>query len=118
FAADTRRYQRFSLDSCGLLLDYSKNLIDERGLELLIQLAEQAGLQESIANLYNGEQVNASEGRAALHTALRSPIGRRLLVDGNDIIPEVHRVLNQVTELVSRIHSGLWRGYSEKPIKE
>jgi len=118
FATDTRRYQRFSLDSCGLLLDYSKNLIDERGLELLIQLAEQAGLQESIANLYNGEQVNASEGRAALHTALRSPIGRRLLVDGNDIIPEVHRVLNQVTELVSRIHSGLWRGYSEKPIKE
>ncbi|KJU80784.1 glucose-6-phosphate isomerase [Ectopseudomonas oleovorans] len=118
FAADTRRYQRFSLDSCGLLLDYSKNLIDERGLELLIQLAEQAGLQESIANLFNGEQVNASEGRAALHMALRSPIGRRLLVDGHDIIPEVHRVLNQVTELVSRIHSGLWRGYSEKPIKE
>ncbi len=118
FAADTRRYQRFSLDSCGLLLDYSKNLIDERSLELLIQLAEQAGLQESIANLFNGEQVNASEGRAALHTALRSPIGRRLLVDGHDLIPEVHRVLNQVTELVSRIHSGLWRGYSEKPIKE
>ena len=118
FAADARRFQRFSLDSCGLLLDYSKNLIDERGLELLIQLAEQAGLQESIANLFNGEQVNASEGRAALHTALRSPIGRRLLVDGKDIIPEVHRVLNQVTELVSRIHSGLWRGYSEKPIKE
>lgn len=118
FAADARRYQRFSLDSCGLLLDYSKNLIDERSLELLIQLAEQARLQESIASLYQGEQVNASEGRAALHTALRSPIGRRLLVDGHDIIPEVHRVLNQVTELVSRIHSGLWRGYSEKPIKE
>ncbi|MEO9332993.1 glucose-6-phosphate isomerase [Ectopseudomonas guguanensis] len=118
FAADSRRFQRFSLDSCGLLLDYSKNLIDERGLELLIQLADQAGLHESIAALYSGEQVNASEGRAALHTALRSPIGRRLLLDGHDIIPEVHRVLNQVTELVSRIHSGLWRGYSEKPIKE
>ncbi|MBH3341916.1 glucose-6-phosphate isomerase [Pseudomonas mendocina] len=118
FAADARRFQRFSLDSCGLLLDYSKNLIDERGLELLIQLAEQAGLQQSIAALYNGEHVNASEGRAALHTALRSPIGRRLVVDGDDIIPDVHRVLNQVTELVSRIHSGLWRGYSEKPIKE
>ena len=118
FAADARRFQRFSLDSCGLLLDYSKNLIDERGLELLMQLAEQAGLHQSIAALYSGEQVNASEGRAALHTALRSPIGRRLLLDGHDIIPEVHRVLNQVTELVSRIHSGLWRGYSEKPIKE
>ncbi|MGE8296446.1 MAG: glucose-6-phosphate isomerase [Pseudomonas sp.] len=118
FATDPRRFQRFSLDSCGLLLDYSKNLIDERSLELLTQLAEQAGLHQSIAALYNGERVNASEGRAALHTALRSPIGRRLLVDGHDIIPDVHRVLNQITELVSRIHSGLWRGYSEKPITE
>ncbi|MGQ7959425.1 glucose-6-phosphate isomerase [Pseudomonas sp. SP16.1] len=118
FASDARRFQRFSLNSCGLLLDYSKNLIDERSLELLIQLAEQAGLQGAIDALYNGERVNASEGRAALHTALRSPIGRRLLVDGADIIPDVHRVLNQMTELVSRIHSGLWRGYSEKPITE
>ncbi|MGG2400033.1 glucose-6-phosphate isomerase [Pseudomonas sp. SH1-B] len=118
FAADARRFQRFSLDSCGLLLDYSKNLIDERSLELLIQLAEQAGLHESISNLFDGEHVNASEGRAALHTALRSPVGHCQVVDGTDIIPEVHRVLNQVTELVSRIHSGLWRGYSEKPIKE
>ncbi|MFI8745248.1 glucose-6-phosphate isomerase [Pseudomonas sp. NPDC077186] len=118
FATDARRFQRFSLNSCGLLLDYSKNLIDERSLELLIQLAEQAGLQGAIDALYNGEPVNASEGRAALHTALRSPIGRRLVVDGVDIIPQVHRVLNQMTELVSRIHSGLWRGYSEKPITE
>ncbi len=118
FATDARRFQRFSLNSCGLLLDYSKNLIDERSLELLIQLAEQADLQGAIDALYNGEQVNASEGRAALHTALRSPIGRRLVVDGADIIPQVHRVLNQMTELVSRIHSGLWRGYSEKPITE
>ncbi|MFI8610073.1 glucose-6-phosphate isomerase [Pseudomonas sp. NPDC077649] len=118
FATDARRFQRFSLNSCGLLLDYSKNLIDERSLELLIQLAEQADLQGAIDALYSGEQVNASEGRAALHTALRSPIGRRLVVDGADIIPQVHRVLNQMTELVSRIHSGLWRGYSEKPITE
>ena len=118
FTADTRRFQRFSLDACGLLLDYSKNLIDEHSLELLMQLAEQAGLHEAITAMFGGEHVNASEGRAALHTALRSPVGHRLVVDGTDIIPEVHRVLNQVTELVSRIHSGLWRGYSEKPIKE
>ncbi|WP_175252676.1 glucose-6-phosphate isomerase [Pseudomonas sp. BMW13] len=118
FTADTRRFQRFSLDACGLLLDYSKNLIDEHSLKLLMQLAEQAGLHEAITAMFGGEHVNASEGRAALHTALRSPVGHRLVVDGTDIIPEVHRVLNQVTELVSRIHSGLWRGYSEKPIKE
>lgn len=118
FAGDAQRFQRFSLNSCGLLLDYSKNLIEPRTLELLVQLAEQAGLGESIAALFSGEQVNASERRAALHTALRSPVGRRLLVEGVDIIPQVHRVLNQVTELAGRIHSGLWRGYSEKPITE
>ncbi|AVO52197.1 glucose-6-phosphate isomerase [Ectopseudomonas mendocina] len=118
FAEDATRFQSFSLNSCGLLLDYSKNLINEDSLALLIQLAEQAGLPQSIHALYQGEQVNASEQRAALHTALRSPIGRRLVVDGADIIPEVHRVLHQLTELVSRVHSGLWRGYSEKPIKE
>ncbi|QMV62450.1 glucose-6-phosphate isomerase [Pseudomonas berkeleyensis] len=118
FAEDATRFQSFSLNSCGLLLDYSKNLINEDSLALLIQLAEQAGLPQSIRALYQGEQVNASEQRAALHTALRSPIGRRLVVDGTDIIPEVHRVLHQLTELVSRVHSGLWRGYSEKPIKE
>lgn len=118
FSADATRFQRFSLNSCGLLLDYSKNLITETSLELLIQLAEQAGLPQAIQALYQGEAVNASEGRAALHTALRSPIGRRLELDGVDIIPEVHRVLYQMTELVSRVHSGLWRGYSEKPITE
>ncbi len=118
FADDATRFQRFSLDSCGLLLDYSKNLINDDSLALLIQLAEQAGLPRSIEALYKGEQVNASEHRAALHTALRSPIGRRLVLDGVDIIPQVHRVLHQLTELVSRVHSGLWRGYSEKPIKE
>ncbi|RIA20674.1 glucose-6-phosphate isomerase [Ectopseudomonas oleovorans] len=118
FAEDATRFQSFSLNSCGLLLDYSKNLINEDSLALLIQLAEQAGLPQSIRALYQGEQVNASEQRAALHTALRSPIGRRLVIDGADIIPEVHRVLHQLTELVSRVHSGLWRGYSEKPIKE
>ncbi len=75
FASDPQRFNHFSLSSCGLLLDYSKNLIDEKALNLLVQLAEQAGLPESISALFSGEQVNASEGRAALHTALRSPIG-------------------------------------------
>ena len=118
FAHDPQRFKRFSLSGCGLLLDYSKNLIDEKTLNLLVQLAEQADLPASINALFSGEAVNASEGRAALHTALRSPIGRRLQLDGVDLIPQVHRVLNQMTELVSRIHSGLWRGYSDKPITE
>jgi glucose-6-phosphate isomerase len=118
FASDAQRFKRFSLSSCGLMLDYSKNLIDDKALQLLMQLAEDCQLPASIEALYNGEQVNASEGRAALHTALRSPIGRTLKLDGVDLIPEVHRVLHQMTELVGRIHSGLWRGYSDKPITD
>ncbi len=118
FASDPERFKRFSLSSCGLMLDYSKNLIDEKTLGLLVQLAEQSQLGESIQALFCGDQVNASEGRAALHTALRSPIGRSVKLDGVDLIPQVHRVLHQMTELVSRVHSGLWRGYSDKPITE
>jgi glucose-6-phosphate isomerase len=118
FASDDQRFTRFSLNTCGLLLDYSKNLINDTSLDLLIKLAEQAKLPEAIQAQFKGEKVNASEGRSALHTALRSPIGRRLELDGMDLIPQVHRVLNQMTELVSRIHSGLWRGYSDKPITD
>jgi glucose-6-phosphate isomerase len=118
FASDPQRFKRFSLSSCGLMLDYSKNLIDDKTLQLLMQLAEQCQLPASIEALFNGEKVNASEGRAALHTALRSPIGRTLKLNGVDLIPEVHRVLHQMTELVGRIHSGLWRGYSDKPITD
>ena len=92
FARDPQRFTRFSLSSSGLLLDYSKNLIDEKTLGLLVQLAEQAQLPESIHALFSGDKVNASEGRAALHTALRSPIGRTLKLDGVDLIPQVHRV--------------------------
>ncbi|WXL27003.1 glucose-6-phosphate isomerase [Ectopseudomonas mendocina] len=118
FANDPQRFSRFSLNQCGLLLDYSKNLIDDTTVQLLIQLAEEAGLKDSIARLFNGEQVNSTEHRAALHTALRSPIGRKLELDGVDLIPQVHRVLNQMTELVTQIHSGLWRGYTDKPITD
>ena len=118
FASDPERFNRFSLSTCGLLLDYSKNLISDQTLDLLIALAEQAKLPASIESMFTGEQINASEQRAALHTALRSPIGRSLCLDGHDIMPEVHRALNQMTDLVSRVHSGLWRGYSEKPITD
>lgn len=118
FAEDPERFARYSLESCGLLLDYSKNLCTDTTFELLIQLAEQCKLPQSIDSLFSGEPVNVSEQRAALHTALRRPIGQHLHVDGKDIIPEVHQVLGQMTDLVRRIHSGLWRGYTEKPITE
>ena len=118
FATDPRRFHSFSLDTCGLFLDYSKNLIDAASFRSLLDLCDQVGLQDAIGGLFSGEIVNASEQRPALHTALRRPLGDRLIVDGENVMPEVHRVLNQMTQLVGRIHTGLWRGYNEQPITD
>ena len=118
FAADPQRFTQFSLSSSGLFLDYSKNLITEQTRDLLVNLAREAGLEGAINTLFDGAYVNSSEHRPALHTALRRPVGDSVQIDGQDIMPEVHRVLNQMTALVTRIHNGLWRGYTEKPITD
>lgn len=118
FAADPQRFSQFSLSSSGLFLDYSKNLITEQTRDLLVNLAREAGLEGAIQTLFDGAYVNSSEHRPALHTALRRPVGDSVRIDGQDIMPEVHRVLNQMTQLVTRIHNGLWRGYTEKPITD
>jgi len=118
FNADPQRFSQFTLSSCGLFLDYSKNLINTETRDLLVELANQVGLKDAIKAQYDGELVNSSEGRPALHTALRRPVGDKLLVNGVNVMPEVHKVLNQITDLVGRIHDGLWRGYTEKPITD
>ncbi|MGV8843250.1 MAG: glucose-6-phosphate isomerase [Pseudomonas sp.] len=118
FASDPERFKDFSLSTCGLFLDYSKNLITHETRDLLVSLAKEAGLEQAMCALFDGDPVNASESRPALHTALRRPVGERVLVNGKNVMPEVHRVLNQMTELVGRIHDGLWRGYTEKPITD
>ncbi|HDS1796288.1 TPA: glucose-6-phosphate isomerase, partial [Pseudomonas putida] len=118
FAADAQRFDQFSLSCCGLFLDYSKNLITEQSRNLLVNLANEVGLQHAIKSMFAGEVINASEGRPVLHTALRRPVGDKLSVNGVDVMPQVHLVLNQITELVGRIHGGQWRGYSEKPITD
>jgi len=118
FNADPQRFSQFTLSNCGLFLDYSKNLITAETRSLLVNLANEVGLKDAIKAQYDGELVNASEGRPALHTALRRPVGDKLLVNGVNVMPEVHKVLNQITDLVGRIHDGLWRGYSEKPITD
>ncbi|MBM7063122.1 glucose-6-phosphate isomerase [Pseudomonas sp. UL073] len=118
FSQDAERFKEFSLSTSGLFLDYSKNLITTETRDLLVRLAREAELQPAIEALFRGELVNASEGRPALHTALRRPVADRLNVGGVNIMPEVHRVLGQMTDLVGRIHDGLWRGYSEKPITD
>ncbi|PBP86718.1 glucose-6-phosphate isomerase [Pseudomonas syringae] len=118
FNTDPQRFSQFTLSSAGLFLDYSKNLITTETRDLLVSLAGEVGLKEAIKAQYDGELVNSSEGRPALHTALRRPVGDKLKVNGVDVMPDVHRVLNQMTELVGRIHDGLWRGYTEKPITD
>ncbi|MBN2992065.1 glucose-6-phosphate isomerase [Pseudomonas cedrina subsp. fulgida] len=118
FNADPQRFSQFTLSSCGLFLDYSKNLITSETRDLLVALAKEVDLKAAIDALYNGEPVNSSEHRPALHTALRRPVGDKLSVNGVNIMPDVHKVLNQMTDLVGRIHDGLWRGYTEKPITD
>ena len=118
FNADPQRFSQFTLSSCGLFLDYSKNLITSETRDLLVALAKEVDLKAAINSLYAGEPVNSSEGRPALHTALRRPVGDKLSVNGVNIMPDVHKVLNQITDLVGRIHDGLWRGYTEKPITD
>ncbi|WP_312830648.1 glucose-6-phosphate isomerase [Pseudomonas rhodesiae] len=118
FNADPQRFSQFTLSSCGLFLDYSKNLITSETRDLLVALAKGVNLKGAIDSLYAGDPVNSSEGRPALHTALRRPVGDKLSVNGVNIMPDVHKVLNQITDLVGRIHDGLWRGYTEKPITD
>ncbi|KAA0944894.1 MULTISPECIES: glucose-6-phosphate isomerase [unclassified Pseudomonas] len=118
FNADPQRFTQFTLSNCGLFLDYSKNLITSQTRDLLVELAKEVDLQGAIKALFNGEPVNSSEDRPALHTALRRPVGDKLSVNGVNIMPDVHKVLNQITDLVGRIHDGLWRGYTEKPITD
>ncbi len=118
FIDDPERFKRFSFSACGLFLDFSKNLIRQDTIDLLVKLAEEARLSDAIRAMFDGEAINASERRPVLHTALRRPIGDKVLVDGVDVMPEVHRVLHQMTELVGYVHNGLWRGYTEKPITD
>ena len=118
FNSNPKRFEDFTLSSCGLFLDYSKNLITDQTRNLLVNLANEADLKNAIKSLFEGDIVNASEGRPALHTALRRPVADKLSVNGVNIMPQVHKVLNQMTELVGRIHDGLWRGYTEKPITD
>ena len=118
FKQDAARFKQMSLSSCGLFLDYSKNLISSETRDLLVSLASECGLALAIRQLFEGKQVNSSEGRPALHTALRRPMGDKVLVDGADVMPDVQYMLNQMTVLVGRIHAGLWRGYTEAPITD
>ena len=96
FASDPGRGERLALEALGLYLDYSKNRITDETLQLLLQLAEQAGLPGKIAAMFRGDKINLTENRAVLHVALRAPAGQQIFVDGRDVVPEVHAVLDKM----------------------
>jgi glucose-6-phosphate isomerase len=117
FADDAKRGQTFSVEAAGLFLDYSKNRITEKTLKLLLQLAEESGLRGKIDAMFSGEKINITENRAVLHVALRAPRGATILVDGKNVMPEVHAVLDKLAAFSNRIRSGEWKGFTGKPIK-
>ncbi|WP_027966427.1 glucose-6-phosphate isomerase [Halomonas halocynthiae] len=118
FAEDEQRFTRFSRQACGLTLDLSKQRWNDETLDLLLALAEEAGVESAIQGLLGGEVVNCSEQRPALHTALRLPRQASLVVEGKELVPSVHKTLERMDDMVARFHSGQWRGATGKPIKD
>jgi glucose-6-phosphate isomerase len=117
FAADPKRGERMTAEAVGLFLDYSKNRISHETLALLIQLADETGLRARINAMFDGEKINITENRAVLHTALRAPKGATILVDGKNVVPEVHAVLDKLEAFSKRVRSGEWKGFTGKRIK-
>ncbi len=117
FAADPKRAETFSLTACDLILDYSKNRITAETMGLLVELAEATELRSKIEAMFTGEKINRTEDRAVLHTALRAPRGTKVLMDGEDVMPGIHEVLDRMEDFSNRIRSGEWKGYTGKPIK-
>ena len=117
FADDPKRGQSMTVDSLGLYLDYSKNRATNDTLKLLIQLAEESGLKARIDAMFSGEKINITEKRAVLHVALRAPKGTSILVDGKNVVPDVHSVLDKMADFSNRVRSGEWKGHTGKRIR-
>lgn len=118
FAADPGRFEKYSLRFEEILVDYSKNLIDDRVLEHLLELAGECGLKDATEGMFTGEKINATENRAVLHVALRNRSNTPVYVDGKDVMPEVNAVLDQVKDFSGKVISGDWKGYSGKAITD
>ncbi|MBV9803058.1 MAG: hypothetical protein JO130_07720, partial [Solirubrobacterales bacterium] len=112
FAADSSRGERLVAEGAGLYLDYSKNRITDETIELLGALAEQSGLPDRIQAMFAGERINVSENRSVLHVALRMPKSASLIVDGVDVVKQVHEVLDRMSAFSERVRSGEWKGYT------
>src|ERR1700761_5356665 len=117
FAKDPKRGERFAVEAAGTYLDYSKNRVTDETIGLLVKLAEQSGLRERTNAMFAGEKINTSEKRAVLHVALRAPKGQSILVDGENVVPEVHAVLDRMTDFSNRVRAGNWLGHTGKRIR-
>jgi glucose-6-phosphate isomerase len=117
FEEDPKRGERLTVEAVGLFLDYSKNRITDETLKLLLQLAEESGLRARIDAMLRGEKINITENRAVLHVALRAPKGATIIVDGENVVPQVHAVLDHMADFANRVRSGDWKGHTGKRIR-
>ena len=117
FAEDPHRGERMAVEAAGLYLDYSKNRVTDESLKLLVELAEESGLRSRIDAMFSGEKINLTEKRAVLHVALRAPRDASIIVDGKNVIPEVHSVLDKMADFSNRVRSGAWTGHTGKRIR-
>src|SRR5512139_1116836 len=117
FADDPGRGERMTAEALGVYLDYSKNRVTDRTLKLLLQLAAESGLRERIDAMFRGEKINVTENRAVLHVALRAPKGASIVVDGEDVVPQVHAVLDRMADFANRVRGGEWKGHTGKRIR-
>jgi glucose-6-phosphate isomerase len=117
FAADPGRGERLAMEAAGLYLDYSKNRVTDETMRLLVELAAESGVPERRDAMFRGEHINVSEDRPVLHVALRMPASASLVVDGTDVVRQVHEVLDRMADFANRIRSGDWKGYTGKPIR-
>jgi len=117
FAQDARRGLRFSLEAVGLFLDYSKHRLTDETLRLLIQLADERGLRDKIDAMFRGDKINVTENRSVLHVALRSPRDGKIFVDGKDVVPDVHAVLDKMASFCDRVRSGGWKGFTGQRVR-
>jgi glucose-6-phosphate isomerase len=117
FADDPQRGERFAIEAAGMYLDYSKNRVTNETIQLLVQLAEECGLRKRIDAMFSGEKINVTEKRAVLHIALRAEKGEQFIVDGADVVPEVHAVLDKMAVFSHQVRSGEWRGHTGKRIR-
>src|SRR6516165_434012 len=112
FADDPKRGERFTAEALGIFLDYSKNRVTDETMKLLVQLAKECGVEARRDAMFRGEKINITENRAVLHVALRAPKGESIKVDGEDVVPGVHAVLDKMSAFSDRVRSGAWKGHT------